>query len=270
MRHVCLPQRGKLHSVNPLVRPPLADTLPTRRFTRHAAGKLQTLYLRSLLRNYHCLLRKGTLQGTTLPYVKKEVRMRVFISVEIPEEAKKKFVPVDNLLRNSTLSLKLVNLKNLHLTLKFLGEIREEKLKELIETCQIIGETFSPFSLCLKGVGIFPDIKRPRIIWVGVKKGKENLKKITKLLEEKLEKRGFPAEKREFQGHLTLARVRRAAKGEKFLEDLVEEFKEEEFCSFPVDKFYIMKSEEGPTYTVLEEINLTGRRFSQITADLQE
>ncbi len=190
--------------------------------------------------------------------------MRTFISIELSEAAKKKFVPVDNLIRSSTLSLKLVKLKNLHLTLKFLGEVREEKLKELIETCQIIGEAFSPFSLCLKGVGIFPNIKRPRIIWAGVEKGKENLKEITKLLEEKLEKKGFPVEKREFQGHLTLARVRRAAKGEKFLENLVEEFKEEEFCSFPVTKFYVMESElkgEGPTYTVLKEIKL-GRNIA--------
>jgi len=185
--------------------------------------------------------------------------VRTFISVEIPEEAKKKFVPLDNLLRNGTLSLKLVKIENLHLTLKFLGEITKEELKELIETCRIIGETFSPFSLCLKGVGIFPNIKKPRIIWAGVEKGKENLKEITKLLEEKLEKKGFLAEKREFQGHLTLARVRRAAKGKKFLENLVEEFKEEQFCSFPVTKFYLMKSElkkEGPTYTVLKEISL--------------
>ena len=185
--------------------------------------------------------------------------MRSFISIEIPEEAKKKFVPVDNLLRDSALSLKLVKIKNLHLTLKFLGEIQEEKLKELVETCQVIGEAFLPFSLRLKGIGIFPNIKRPGIIWAGVEKGKENLKEITKLLEEKLEKRGFSAERREFQGHLTLARVRRAAKGKKFLENLVEELKEEQFCSFPVSKFCVMKSElkkEGPTYTVLEEIPL--------------
>jgi len=190
--------------------------------------------------------------------------MRSFISVEIPEEAKKKFVPVDNFLRNSTLSLKLIKIENLHLTLKFLGEVREERLKGLIETCQIIGGTFSPFSSRLKGIGIFPNIKIPRIIWAGVEKGKENLKEITKLLEQKLEKKGFSPEKREFQGHLTLARVRKRAKGEKFLENLVEEFKEKQFCSFPVTKFYVMKSElkkEGPTYTVLEEISLTGDQY---------
>ena len=189
------------------------------------------------------------------------VEVRTFISVELPEEAKKKFVPIDNLLRNSALSLKLVKIKNLHLTLKFLGEITKEKLKEIIDASQVIGETFSPFSLSLKSVGIFPNIKRPGIIWAGVEKGKENLKEITKLLEGELEKRGFSAEKREFQGHLTLARVRRAAKGKKFLENLVEELKEKQFCSFPVTKFYVMKSElkkEGPTYTILKEIPLTG------------
>ncbi len=189
--------------------------------------------------------------------------MRTFISIEIPQEGKKKFLAIENFLRDRTLALKLVKIENLHLTLKFLGEISEERLEEIIKSCQIIGQRFSPFSLSFKGIGIFPNIKRARVIWAGVEEGTESLKKMSKLLEEELEKRGFPAEKREFQCHLTLARVKRLREGREVLEDLIKKFREHQFCSFWVDSLNIMKSElkkEGASYTVLEEIKLTGRR----------
>ena len=187
--------------------------------------------------------------------------MRTFISIEIPEEARKKFIPVNKFLRNSALSLKFVKTKNLHFTLKFLGEISEEESKGVIETCQSIGQQFLPFSLGLKSVGVFPGVRKARVIWVGVDEGRETLKEISKFLEEKLEKRGFPAGKREFQGHLTLARIKKMGEGKEFLENLIAEFKDKKFCSFPVDKFYLMSSElkkEGPNYAVLKEIPLTG------------
>ncbi|MCK4245395.1 MAG: RNA 2',3'-cyclic phosphodiesterase [Candidatus Omnitrophica bacterium] len=185
--------------------------------------------------------------------------MRTFISVEIPQEAREKFLLAENLLRNSDLPLKLVKIENLHLTLKFLGEISEERLKEIIETCQIVAEAFSPFSISFKGIGIFPDMKKPRVIWAGVEEGAEDLRKISGLLEEELEKRGFPADKREFQGHLTIARVKKPMIRNEVLKGLIEKFQEHQFCSFPVNKLYIMKSElkkEGPIYTCLKEIAL--------------
>ncbi|HCG76477.1 MAG: RNA 2',3'-cyclic phosphodiesterase [bacterium (Candidatus Ratteibacteria) CG_4_10_14_3_um_filter_41_18] len=185
--------------------------------------------------------------------------MRVFISVEIPEGAKEKFTSINNLLRRNNLPLKLVRIGNLHLTLKFLGEISEERLKEIIKSCQIIGQQFSPFSLSFKGIGIFPSIKEPRVIWAGVEEGAEGLKKINRLLEEELEKKDFPREEREFQGHLTIARVKRPMIRNEALKDLIRKFEDYQFCSFPVSYFNVMESQlkkEGPIYTCLKEIKL--------------
>lgn len=133
--------------------------------------------------------------------------MRCFISVDIEdpallgalEEAQRR-------LEGTGADLKCVDRENIHITLRFLGEVREglvDDLKRLI-SCT----TFSPFRVELRGLGAFPHLRRPRVVWVGISDGVEELTAVFNRLEPELVRMGFRPERRGFSPHITLARVR--------------------------------------------------------------
>ncbi len=186
--------------------------------------------------------------------------MRIFLSVEIPKEVKRK-LEKDFLrkLPGTGLPLKIVKPENLHLTLKFLGEINKEELQKVYDSLREIKK--EPFKIELRGTGAFPSSKRPRIIWLGVEEGKEELMELALFIEDELFKAGFPKEERRFAGHLTVARIKGYPKEEglRKLTKLFEESSEKEFGSFLVQSFYIMESvlqKEGPTYALLKKVDL--------------
>ena len=98
--------------------------------------------------------------------------------------------------------------ENLHLTLRFLGEVEEARLPELSKAIASSLQGTSPFPLALGGLGAFPDLRFPRVIWIGVKRGAEELSALQARLEEGLQRIGFSPEDRPFSPHLTLGRVR--------------------------------------------------------------
>jgi 2'-5' RNA ligase len=172
--------------------------------------------------------------------------MRVFISINIPEEIRKEIKKIQNLLPE--FSGKKTELENLHLTLKFLGEIEEKKIEKIKEKLRKI--KIEKFKTEIDGIGVFSE-EFIRIVWLHMKDCDNLQKQIDNTL-----KNLFKSEKR-FMSHLTIARVKKCDK-KKFLQDL-EKIKIEKI-RFIVDKFYLMKSEltaEGPRYSVLEEYNLS-------------
>ena len=172
--------------------------------------------------------------------------MRTFISIDMPEEIAREIKKIQDKLPE--FFGKKTELENLHLTLKFLGEINEQKIEEVKNKLSEI--KFNKFKTEIDSIGIFSE-KFVRIVWLHLKSA-ENLQKE---IDEKL-KDLFEKEKR-FMSHLTIARVKSLKDKEKFLEEL--KMIKIPKIKFVVDKFKLKKSvltSAGPVYETLEEYGL--------------
>jgi len=147
--------------------------------------------------------------------------------------------------------LKLVEPQNIHITLRFLGEIRQELVQDIIEQMKQI--QFSAFQIEFKGLGAFPDLHRPRVVWVGIEKGATKLSEIFETLEKGLRALRVQPDTRGFSPHLTIARVRSGRNREE-LARVVSEMRDKEFGSIVTDSVRLKKSTltpSGPIYSDL-------------------
>jgi 2'-5' RNA ligase len=184
--------------------------------------------------------------------------MRTFIAVGISSEAREKIAQIQVELRKGDTDVKWVEPKNLHITLKFLGEVSEDKLSGVIEKTKLAASGISNFRVHLSGLGTFPNLRSPRVVWVGVSEGKTELKNLSERIEENLSYLGFAKEKREFSAHLTIGRVR-SPRGKGKLAKKIEDLERCDVGEFSVDKVLVMESQlssKGPTYRIIEEVNL--------------
>ncbi|MDI6738162.1 MAG: RNA 2',3'-cyclic phosphodiesterase [Nanoarchaeota archaeon] len=175
--------------------------------------------------------------------------MRLFLSIDLPEKAKDYLYNFQKNLKKDYVKVSWVPKKNLHLTLKFFGEVDEKKLDELKAELKKIRQ--EPFKVKLKGIGFFPNEKEPRVIWVGIQPEKEVI-----ALQQKIDEAlllSFPSDQK-FQNHLTIGRIKAVKKPKEFAE-LAKSLRVEEI-EFEISSFKLMKSElarEGPSYSVIEE-----------------
>ena len=135
-------------------------------------------------------------------------KIRTFIAVELSPEVRAEAVRLVDLLRPAGGDAKWVERQNMHLTLKFLGDVREEAIADV---CRVVSKTaaeFQPMDVTVSGAGAFPDLRRPRTLWIGVTQGEPELVRLQTALERALAKRGFPKEHRAFHPHLTIGRIR--------------------------------------------------------------
>ncbi len=169
--------------------------------------------------------------------------MRLFVGVQPPEDVRRKIIRFMKK-QLSGLNAKLVEFENLHITLKFIGEVPNDKVPEIKRALETI--RFSPFTVELFGIGGFPTSTRARVVWIGTKGGAEELTELATRIEDVLEPLGIPKELRPFHPHLTLARVRGSTN--------VTNIPAEYFGSFVVEEFILFKSvltPSGPIYTPL-------------------
>lgn len=136
--------------------------------------------------------------------------MRAFIAIELSRDLQDKLAALEDKLKTGSPDVKWVEPENIHLTLKFLGDVTQEKIAALKKSLSDLTGGFDAFSAEITGLGGFPNLKSPRIIWIGIKNN-AMLLTMVKFLEENLEKLGFPKEKRAFSAHLTLGRLRHKA-----------------------------------------------------------
>jgi len=187
--------------------------------------------------------------------------MRVFIAIDIDEEIRKGIANLQAEMQGKVdikkSDVKWVNPKNIHLTLKFLGEIKD---KDTVEVCNIAKEAasrYKGFELNIETVGFFGG-KSVRVLWVGTGNGSENLLELQKDLEQQLDSAGWPAEKRQFSGHLTLCRIRNSKAGVK-LAQVTEGYRDFKLGSISVESVTVYQSQltpSGPVYTVLGNYKL--------------
>lgn len=179
--------------------------------------------------------------------------MRVFIGVDLPNDLKDIVYQTIKFFKSSyNKSINYVPMENLHITLKFIGEINEKDFMLIKSSLSEI--SFSPFDIELKGLGCFPDIFNARVLWIGVKDEEENFKKLYEkiiyLLPEK-----FRKDDKNFSPHLTLARLKE--KPLKSFINLID--KEKYFGHFKISSIQLYGSKlerSGAKYSILDSFSL--------------
>lgn len=187
-----------------------------------------------------------------------EVRIRCFIAVDIPlnGEALMKYNMLTGSISSAGAVVRTVEPENLHVTLKFLGEVEEGEVMEVVEALKDVKR--GAFTVELNGIGGFPSNRNPRIVWIGIHEGYTGLRALHDEVEGVLIRR-FPREGREFKAHLTIARIRR---GGRALAPLLERFADEDFGTIHIREFKLKRSEltpRGPIYTDIEVYPLEDR-----------
>ena len=135
-------------------------------------------------------------------------KIRTFVAVSISEKAREAMAEMIASLQDFGSGIRWVKPENLHLTLKFLGDVEEKKLPELEETLKLSAENIKPFNYELVNIGCFPNTKRPRVLWIGVEDSEDQLLLLHQNIESEFKKQDFPKESRKFTPHLTIARVK--------------------------------------------------------------
>ena len=188
--------------------------------------------------------------------------VRAFVAIELPSSVKSALSQLqDNLKRSEHASVKWVNTGSIHLTLKFLGNIATETIPELTKVLSEAARGITPFHLELGEMGVFPNLRAPRVVWVGLRGEIATLSVLQENIESALIPLGFPPESRAFSPHLTLGRVReKASPGERrSLGQAVASSKVASMEPFPVDSVSLMRStltREGAVYSRLYSVAL--------------
>ncbi len=143
--------------------------------------------------------------------------MRLFVAINLPLEERDRLQRAAGVLRAAHLPVRWVQADALHLTLKFLGEVPEERAGEIESALDAAAAGYAPFELELRGLGGFPNLANPRVVWVGVHAPPE-LARLAAAVEEAMADLGFPREGRAFTPHLTLGRAERDARAGQFRE----------------------------------------------------
>lgn len=179
--------------------------------------------------------------------------LRVFIAVPVPEALVIFLQNIQAQLKSSGMDVRWLAVKNIHLTLKFIGDIERSRVSAIAARMDATAGQFPPFTLEARGVGVFPNRRHARVFWVGLDGELDRLGNVQAALESGLEPVGFSKETRRFHPHLTIGRTRRRIDapiiGESL--DALEEIASD---SFRVDRLGLIKSDlkpSGAEYTLL-------------------
>jgi len=183
--------------------------------------------------------------------------IRTFIAVEIESlDVLRELVKVKSRLVETGAEIKPVEDENIHLTLRFIGEIPAGLVKVLCN--EVASIKYPKFKMHVKGLGAFPNISRPRVIWAGVAEGADKLAELAGIVERIVRRLGIPPEREEFVPHITLARVK-GSKGVDRLVRAVMDMQDVDFGYTDVTKLHVKKSvltPSGPIYSDLCTVEL--------------
>lgn len=179
--------------------------------------------------------------------------IRSFIAIELPDAIRARIKALQDSFKSYRLNIRWVDPDNIHLTLKFLGNISEGEIEKVAGALSAGVGPFAPLSLCARGMGAFPGLKRPRVIWVGIGGQAAGLSALQKALDDHLAVAGFKPEERPFKGHLTIGRVKGALSTALFREALKAglSFETDPFTAASVSLFKSELSPGGAVYSRL-------------------
>ncbi|MEW6412770.1 MAG: RNA 2',3'-cyclic phosphodiesterase [Candidatus Zixiibacteriota bacterium] len=183
--------------------------------------------------------------------------MRLFIALPLEKSVKDRLGQIIAELKSKGGSVKWVKPDNTHLTLRFLGETDEKLLPRIKSEIDAVASGHAPVTTSISIIGGFPNLSRPRVIWVGIGKEIEALSKMARQMELKIRTLGFEKESKPFKAHLTLARVREP-RGNEHLFSYLQEYQLDEIPAH-FDRIVLFKSTltpQGPIYERLHEAML--------------
>jgi 2'-5' RNA ligase len=183
--------------------------------------------------------------------------LRAFIAVDLSESVRSSLCQVQEVLKQQRFRVKWVRPANIHLTLKFLGNIGVADVEKIAGAMALAAKDCSAGSLVAKGIGVFPDTRRPRVIWAGLSGQLEMLQDIQRSLDGHLADLGFPKESRGFKAHLTLGRVKGKINSDR-LKVAMSELEGFESKPFDVNRIILFKSElrqSGAVYTQVQGVS---------------
>jgi 2'-5' RNA ligase len=193
--------------------------------------------------------------------------LRCFVAVEIADtKVLDSLLALGKALTATGATVKLVEAQNLHVTLRFLGNLSRSRVEEVGELLDEV--EFYPFNVELKGVGVFPNLRRVNVVWVGIERGGVELLNVFNQLEGKLKGIGFKSDRRGFAPHITVARVS-SGRNRDALVDMVSDWMDWEFGVFGVDAIQLKKSvltPRGPIYSTLYEASARQRELGSALA----
>lgn len=184
--------------------------------------------------------------------------MRAFIAVDLAPEIKERLQALVGDLRAARADVRWIEAGGMHLTLKFLGEIDDDRALRVREVLASAAARHHPFSLRLEGTGAFPTERSPRVLWAGCAAGPE-LAALQEDLERALEAEGFEREARAFKPHLTLGRVKGPGRIDKAMAELARH-RDESFGAMTVGKIVLFESRlrpQGAEYLSVAEAALS-------------
>jgi 2'-5' RNA ligase len=180
--------------------------------------------------------------------------IRSFLAFDMENEAvRKRLAAVQSLLVQTGADLKLVEPQNIHITIRFLGDITPNMVEKVFEEMQKI--QFTPFNVRINALGVFPDLRYPRVVWAGITEGADQLKTVFNQLEPRLRSLGFAPDSKGFSPHLTIARVK-SGKNKAQLAEFVTKNANYEFGTIKAECLRLKRSDltpRGPIYSTLKE-----------------
>jgi len=181
--------------------------------------------------------------------------IRSFIAFDIDNElVLRRFSEVQGRLLNTGADLKLVEPRNIHMTMRFLGNISPSIVDPIHEEMKKV--SFAPFNVEIRGLGAFPDLRYARVVWAGIRRGADELRNVSNQLEPLLQGLGFKPDPKGFSPHLTLARVKTGRHKAELIQ-CIKDSADYEFGVVKADCLRLKKSvltPRGPIYSSLREV----------------
>lgn len=189
--------------------------------------------------------------------------IRTFVAVELSPRVLHRAGSLIDLLRVADAKVNWVRPQQMHLTLKFLGDVPDTETPDICRVVSRVAREFEPFEIICRGAGAFPNAERPRTLWIGIQDGADELKALQSALDEALKKElGFAKEPRGFHPHLTIGRVKHASpEGYEELARLLAEHEDFDADLASIDELVTFASfldRKGPSHDALGTAALGG------------
>jgi len=183
-----------------------------------------------------------------------DYKIRTFIGVEIAEKSRNQVAKFAQKLQEPDADIKWEPPHKFHVTLKFLDEILNEEVNDICLRIQRAVKDLQPFTLGLRGAGAFPNIQKPRNVWVGVAEGRKEITEVARRVDCAMQEIGFPRELRPFTPHVTLGRVKHATPALADMSDLLAQYENIDLGKSYIKSVTVFASHmarSGSNYTVL-------------------
>lgn len=179
--------------------------------------------------------------------------IRTFIAIELPQTLITFLNKLQENMKSYGFKVKWVRPENIHITLKFLGNIHKADVEKIGHAITRAVKDNGSVSLWARGIGVFPNIRRPKVIWAGLKGETSSLISLQKKIDVAMGEIGFPQEERPFKAHLTLGRIKTKIDSKR-LAEAMNRFGESESETFTADQVILFKSDLKPTGAVYTKL----------------